>query len=202
MTDTRVSAHTGSGVAGGGGPIPGAVARRVKLVVLDVDGVLTDAGVYMGELASGEMVELKRFDIQDGLGVKLLGAAGIDVAIISGRVSQATAIRARELGVEECHQDGDAMKMRVVVDLMARKGVAWEEVAMLGDDLPDLPVLRKVGLPVAVANAIPEVRRVAAWSTSRSGGRGAVREFCRALLEARGAWDALVEAYCEARSGE
>lgn len=184
------------------GPIPAALAQRVKLVILDVDGVLTDAGVYTGELADGTTLELKRFDIQDGLGVKLLAAAGIEVAIVSGRLSQATALRARELGVEECHQDGKAEKMRLVRDLMSRKGVDWEEVAMVGDDLPDLPVLRKVGLPVAVSNAIPEVRDVAVWSTGRSGGRGAVREFCRALLEARGEWSDLVEAYCAARSGE
>lgn len=195
------SSRPSPGVAGGGGPIPVSVAQRVKLVIFDVDGVLTDAGVYMGELPDGSKIEFKRFDIQDGLGVKLLAEAGIDVAIISGRVSSATAFRARELGVEECHQDGDAQKMRVVLDLMARKQVDWDEVAMIGDDLPDLPVLRKVGLPVAVANATPEVQAVSTWSTARSGGRGAVREFCRALLEARGVWAEIVEAYCEARNG-
>jgi 3-deoxy-D-manno-octulosonate 8-phosphate phosphatase (KDO 8-P phosphatase) len=185
-----------------GEPIPRDVALRIRLVILDVDGVLTDAGVYLGELPDGSSTELKRFDIQDGLGVKLMIESGVEVAIVSGRVSPATEIRARQIGVDECHQDGNAEKMRLVRGIMRRRGIDWDEIAMLGDDLPDLPVLRKVGLPVAVANATPEVLAVARWRTVRKGGHGAVREFCQALLEARGEWDDLVEAYCDARSGE
>ncbi len=177
-------------------------ARAVRLVLLDVDGVLTDAGVYMGQLPDGSAIELKRFDIQDGLAVKLLIEAGLDVAIVSGRVSAATALRAQELGVVECHQVPGALKLPVVRELMGRKGVSWDEVAMLADDLPDLPVFRRVGLPVAVANATPEIVREAAWKTSASGGRGAVREFIREFLLARGQWEDVVEAYCEARSGD
>ena len=184
-----------------GDPIPGELARRVELVILDVDGVLTDAGVYIGSGGdSSAPVELKRFDIQDGVGVKMLMWAGLEVAIVSGRVSQATTLRARELGVEECHQEPDAHKLKVVEDLLERKGVSWDQVAMLADDIPDLAVLRLVGLKAVVANATPPVVAVADWQATRSGGRGAVREFADALLEARGVLDDIVEQYVEERS--
>lgn len=174
------------------------LADRVRLVVLDVDGVLTDGGVYMGSAEDGGLVEMKRFDIGDGLGIRMLERAGIRVAIVSGRESPATTHRARELGVE-AHQSPDGYKMGVVAGLMDRLGCGWEAVAMVGDDLPDLPVLRRVGLPVAVANAVAEVRAVARWRTGREGGRGAVREFAETLLKARGEWSGLVEAYCRER---
>jgi len=181
--------------------IPTEVAARIKLVVLDVDGVLTDAGVYLGETGAGDTVELKRFDIQDGLGIHLLRAAGIEVAFLSGRPSPATTVRAAELGVSECIQVPGANKLPALSDLLARLGLEWDQVAMLGDDLPDLPVMRRVGLPVAVGNAVGEVRREADFTTRRDGGSGAVREFARVLLESRGEWNRLVEEYCDARSG-
>jgi 3-deoxy-D-manno-octulosonate 8-phosphate phosphatase (KDO 8-P phosphatase) len=187
---------------GGGNPIPPALARAIRLVILDVDGVLTDGGVYMGALPGGETLELKRFDIQDGLGIKLLEWAGVEVAVVSGRVSEATAIRARELGVKECHQDGGARKVRIIRGLMEARGLEWGEVAMLGDDLPDLAVLRRVGLPAVVANATELAREVAVWQGEKRGGHGAVREFCEALLKGRGDWEEQVEAYVAARSGE
>ena len=187
-------------MTGQGGELPLEAARRVELVIFDVDGVLTDSGVYMGELPDGTSVELKRFDIQDGLAIKLLMETGMRVALVSGRVSAATALRARELGIEECHQVPGALKMPVVRNLLDRTGVSWDEVAMLADDLPDLPVFRRVGLPVAVGNATPELVRDAVWQTRAKGGRGAVREFVRALLIARGQWEHVVEAYCDARS--
>ncbi len=183
-------------------PIPQAVARRIRMVVLDVDGVLTDGTVQLGALPDGSALELKRFDIQDGLGVKMLQWAGIDVAVVSGRFSEATEVRARELGIEECHQDPDAEKVPLVRGLLEARGLGWDEAAHLGDDLADLPVLRKVGLPAAVANAVPEVVEACTWQGVRSGGRGAVREFARALLEAREEWNRLVEEYCDARRGE
>lgn len=185
-----------------GEEIPAEVARRIRLVVLDVDGVLTDGGVYMGTLPGGEALELKRFDIQDGLGVKMLMWSGIEVAIVSGRVSQATTLRAAELGVTECHQDPEAEKLPLVGGVLEERGLGWDEVAMMADDLADLPVLRKVGLPVAVANAVPEVVSAARWQTTRVGGSGAVRELAEALLAARGEWDRRVEAYLAERSGE
>jgi len=180
--------------------IPPELARRIRLVVLDVDGVLTDAGVYLGSTAEGTRVEMKRFDIQDGLGVRLLKEAGIQVAIVSGRPSEATRVRAAELGIEECIQRPGGMKIPALRELLDRLQVDWSEMAILGDDLPDLPVMRRAGLPAAVANAVPEVREEVLFTTQREGGRGAVREFARVLLKARGEWEERVEAYCAARS--
>jgi 3-deoxy-D-manno-octulosonate 8-phosphate phosphatase (KDO 8-P phosphatase) len=178
---------------------PAERARNVRLVVLDVDGVLTDAGVYIGATAAGERVELKRFDIQDGLGIKFLQLAGVEVAVVSGRYSAATEERARELGITECHQDNRARKVVAIQGILDRKGWSWDQVAMVADDLPDLAVVRRAGFPVAVANAQPEILALAAWVTGAPGGRGAVREFARALLQARGDWDRLVEEYAAAR---
>ena len=184
------------------GPLPiGAdVARAVKLVVFDVDGVLTDAGVYVGALPGGETLELKRFDIQDGLGIQLLMRAGIEVAFVSGRPSETTTLRARELGVRECHQDAGARKVPIVEGIQSRMGATWAETAMLADDLPDLAVFRRVGLRAAVANAQPEVATLAHWRSRAAGGSGAAREFCRALLLARGEWERIVEEYVRERS--
>lgn len=180
--------------------IPQDAARAVRLLILDVDGVLTDAGVYLGETADGSSIELKRFDIQDGLGIRLIRECGVRVVLISGRVSPATLLRARELGIEECYQDAGARKLPLVREVLDRHGLDWPQVAMLADDLPDLPVFRKVGLPAAVGNAVEEVRREAVWIGQKSGGRGAVREFAHRFLEARGEWEDAVEAYCAARS--
>lgn len=182
-------------------PIAPDAARRVRLVLFDVDGVLTDAGVYIGATAAGENVELKRWDIQDGIGLKMLMWAGLHVAIVSGRVSESTALRARELGVE-CHQEPDAHKVPVVEAILARAGVAWEEVAMLGDDIPDLAVLRRIGFPAAVANATEPVRKVAHWESTKRGGHGAAREFCEALLAARGELERVIERYVTERDGK
>lgn len=188
-------------MSGSDNPLDPALASAVELVIFDVDGVLTDAGVYMGTTGSGEPVELKRFDIQDGVGIKMLMWAGLDVVLVSGRVSEATALRAREIGVE-CHQEPDAYKVPAVQKILASRGVDWDAVAMLGDDIPDLAVLRRVGLPAAVSNATERVRRIARWQSTRRGGHGAVREFCEALLAARGTLEAVIEKYVDERSGE
>jgi 3-deoxy-D-manno-octulosonate 8-phosphate phosphatase (KDO 8-P phosphatase) len=177
------------------------VAQAIRLVILDVDGVMTDGGIYLGATAGGERFELKRYEIGDGLGTRMLRDAGVEVAIITGRESHSVAIRAEELGIRECHQDRSAQKLPVATAMLERLGIRWSEVAYLGDDLPDLPVMRKVGLPVAVANAVPEVKAVARWVTSRSGGSGAVREFAEAVLRARGQWTTLVDGYIQARGG-
>jgi 3-deoxy-D-manno-octulosonate 8-phosphate phosphatase (KDO 8-P phosphatase) len=167
-------------------------ARGVRLLVLDVDGVLTDGGVYLGADGAGNRIELKRFGITDGLGVRLLQESGVEVAIVTGRESAAVRIRAAELGIDECHQDHTA-KLGVVEELRARRGLDWAEVACLADDLADLPVLRRAGLPCAVANAVDEVRAAAAWVSTRRGGEGAVRELAEALLDARGERAAAVD---------
>jgi 3-deoxy-D-manno-octulosonate 8-phosphate phosphatase (KDO 8-P phosphatase) len=169
-------------------------ARRLGLLALDVDGVLTDNGIWIGPIA-GERVELKRFDIQDGLGHVLLRTAGIPVVWLSGRHSEATALRARELKIEELLQVPGAHKLEALEALLERRGLQWTEVGYVGDDLADLQVLRRVGLPIAVANAVAEVRAVAAYVTHAAGGHGAVREIADALLKARGIWDDIMERY-------
>jgi 3-deoxy-D-manno-octulosonate 8-phosphate phosphatase (KDO 8-P phosphatase) len=176
-----------------------ALAARVRLVVLDVDGVMTDGGIYLGAAESGERVEMKRYEITDGLGVHLLQQAGIEVAIITGRESHAVRLRAEELNIAECLQDRSATKYPLLESLLTRLGISWEETAFLGDDLPDLPVLHHVGLPAAVGNAVPEVRAEALWTATRRGGHGAVREFAEALLTARGEWAGAVETYVRGR---
>ena len=171
-----------------------AVAGRIRLLVLDVDGVLTDNGIWIGPVA-GERVELKRFDIQDGLGLVLLRTAEIPVVWLSGRHSEATALRARELKVEELLQVPGPRKLEALEQLISRRELSWDEVAYVGDDLADLQVLRRVGLAIAVANAVAEVRAVASYVTRAAGGHGAVREVVEALLKARGVWAEILERY-------
>ena len=170
------------------------LARRIRLVAFDVDGVMTDAGVYMG-VSGSSRVEMKKFSTQDSVGIKLLVAVGIEVAIVSGRVSEATAIRAGELGIKEVIQVPEARKVPPFTALLERLGVEFDEVAFVGDDLPDSPVMRLVALPVGVGNAVAEVHAIAKFSTTRCGGDGAVREFTEVLLKARGEWDHAVNQY-------
>jgi 3-deoxy-D-manno-octulosonate 8-phosphate phosphatase (KDO 8-P phosphatase) len=172
-------------------------ARAVTVVVLDVDGVLTDNGVYLGEQV-GQRMELKRFHIMDGLGIKMLQWAGLRVVLVSGRESPATTLRAEELAVES-RQVAGGYKVGVVEEVLRESEAGWDQLATVADDLADLPVMMRAGLPVAVRNAAPEIRAEAAWTTTRAGGDGAVREFAETLLGARGQWDALVEAYRRSR---
>ena len=174
--------------------IDAGLAARIRLLALDVDGVLTDNGIYIGPV-DGQPVELKRFDIQDGLGQVLMRTAGIPVVWVSGRHSEATSMRARELRVEEVLQVRGPEKLEAFGALLARHGIAWEDAAFVGDDLADLQMLRRVGLPIAVANAVDDVKAVAKYVTGARGGHGAVREVVEALLKARGLWADLLERY-------
>lgn len=154
---------------------------EVSLVVLDVDGVLTDGRLWFGP--DGEA--LKAFNVRDGHGIKLLIAAGIGVAVISGRRSAAVTARMRELGVSDVAQ-GVGDKARALAELLKRNAIEARKVACLVDDTPDLGLMAAVGLPAAVADAHPEVLAVAKHVTKARGGSGAVREFCDFLLAARG----------------
>jgi 3-deoxy-D-manno-octulosonate 8-phosphate phosphatase (KDO 8-P phosphatase) len=165
-------------------------AREIKLLVLDVDGVLTDGRLWYDN--SGE--ELKAFDIQDGLGIKLLMRSGVDVGIITGRRSALVARRARELGIRHVVQ-GREDKLVALRTLAEELAVPLEEIAYMGDDLPDLSAIRAVGLGIAVANARPVVAEHASYKTARSGGDGAVREICELILQAHGKLDAVIEHY-------
>jgi 3-deoxy-D-manno-octulosonate 8-phosphate phosphatase (KDO 8-P phosphatase) len=156
-------------------------ARRIRLLVLDVDGVLTDGRLFIS--AAGE--ELKVFHVRDGAGVVAVQRAGVTVAIISGRDSPAVRRRAEELGIRHVFQ-GVSDKGAQLDRLAAELGVAAEETACVGDDTPDAPMLRRAGLAVAVADAHPALLASAHWVTQSNGGHGAVREVCDLLLSARG----------------
>lgn len=162
-------------------------AARVRLVALDVDGVLTDGRLYFG--ARGEA--LKAFDVRDGLGIRLLRDVGIEVAIITGRSSRIVAARARDLGIERVLQ-GQSDKHAGVQRLLAAAGIPARACAYMGDDWPDLPVLTTVGLAATVADAPDEVKRCVHWVAPSPGGRGAVRDLARMVLRAQGRFDALL----------
>lgn len=158
-------------------------ASRIRLLVLDVDGVLTDGGLVF--TASGE--ETKRFHVHDGLALVAARKAGLQVAVLSSRASAAVTRRMAELGVGEVHQ-GVADKGAALDALRERLGLGPGEVAVMGDDLPDLAAMGRAGMALAPANAVAEVKRAAHWVARRKGGEGAVREAIEMLLKARRAW--------------
>src|SRR3954465_13307951 len=174
-------------------------ARSIRLVGLDVDGVLTDGGIYIGAV-DGSPMEFKRYEIQDGLGIYFMRSAGIRVAIVTGRVSESVRLRAAELGIDDLAQDAQAQKLPAFLSMLDRHGIAPSEAAFVGDDFPDMAVLKLVGLPVAVANAVPEVKAVCALTLTRNGGAGAVREFIELLMKARGDWYTITDQYVAERS--
>ncbi|HJZ57845.1 MAG TPA: HAD hydrolase family protein [Gemmataceae bacterium] len=162
-------------------------AAKVELLLLDVDGVLTDGGIVYADNG----VELKRFHVRDGSGLKLWQLAGKRAVIVSGRSSPAVEVRAAELGVSPVLQ-GRADKLTAFEAVLGETGLRAEQVCAIGDDLPDLPVLRRCGLAVAVADACPEVRAAADYVTTAPGGQGAVRDAIEWLLKLQGAWAGLV----------
>jgi 3-deoxy-D-manno-octulosonate 8-phosphate phosphatase (KDO 8-P phosphatase) len=174
--------------------IPGSLALEVRVVLLDADGVMTDGGLYAFEGPDGT-VEGRRFHVHDGFAIHMLHRTGLVVAVVSSKISPAVRQRAESLGITEIHQVSPFGKLEAVAHILRRAGASWDQAAFLADDLADLPVLRKVGLPAAVANAVPEIKAAASWVGDTAGGAGAVREFVEALLGARGEWKSLVEEY-------
>lgn len=158
-------------------------AARIKLLILDVDGVLTNGSIIMND--HGE--EIKCFHVRDGHGLRLLMNAGIHVAIITGRKSKTVKHRARNLGIREVYQ-GVKDKESLAKELIQHKKLNKEQVCCMGDDLPDLPMFNQVGVSIAVADASPELRREADFVTKKRGGKGAVREVCELILKAQGKW--------------
>ncbi|HYB73798.1 MAG TPA: HAD-IIIA family hydrolase [Candidatus Sulfotelmatobacter sp.] len=158
-------------------------ARAVRLVILDVDGVLTDGRIIYG---TGGM-ELKAFDVRDGHGVKMFHRAGLRTAILTGRTSEVVARRAEELGIADVVQNAKD-KLAAYRELLARHALADAQVACVGDDVTDLPLFARAGLAVAVPGAAPEARAAAHYVTRRAGGRGAVREVLDLILKAQGLW--------------
>lgn len=173
-------------------------ARKVRMLGLDVDGVLTDNAVWIAPIED-QRVEFKRFDIGDGLGLVILRSTGIDVAWVSGRHSEATTLRARELRIETVIQVSGARKLEAMEGLLSAKGLTWADLAFMGDDLADIPLLKRAGLAITVANACPEAKALCSWVTKAEGGHGAVREVIEGLLRARGEWDEAVASYLRER---
>jgi len=166
--------------------------RSIRMVIFDVDGVLTDGSITLDDAG----IEAKSFSVLDGTGIKYLLLMGIKVAFLTGRQSVAVALRARELGVDDVHQ-GAKEKLEAYYRIVEKHGLRDEEVCYVGDDLPDIPVLRRVGLPVAVADARDEVKRLCRYVTAAPGGRGAGREVAENILKEQGKWESVLARYLQ-----
>lgn len=164
--------------------------RDIRLLLLDVDGVLTDGRI----IYSDERSETKAFNVKDGMGLKMVMKAGIEVGLVTGRKSSALTRRCRDLGLNRIY-DGVRQKAPLLEKIVADTGIDPERTAFVGDDLPDLPLMKKVGLSIAVADAHEAVRECADWVTKATGGHGAVREVCDAMLKAQGHWDRILEGF-------
>ena len=168
---------------------PGALrrAKKIRVLLMDVDGTMTPGYVCLQTFPDGSVAEMKMFNAHDGAGIKLAGIMGIRTGLITGRDSPATTRRAREAGMDFVAQ-GQPKKTQAYEDILARAEVTDEQVAYVGDDLPDLPLLSRVGLAVAVADAVVEVQRAAHYVTKARGGEGAIREVVELILKSQGIW--------------
>lgn len=167
-------------------------ASKIKLLVLDVDGVLTDGSINVSD--AGEI--FKSFNVKDGLGIKLLQKTGVEIAIITGRTSGIVEKRASELGIKHVFQ-GRIRKKEVFIELAENLGIGMDEVAYMGDDLPDLAVMRLVGLPTTPLDGMASLEPYVKWRASVPGGRGAVRELAELILSAKGQWNSIFEEYLQ-----
>jgi len=164
--------------------------KLIRLLVLDVDGVMTDGRIIMDDAGR----EIKNFDVRDGHGIKVLMRYGIDVIIVTGRRSAVVEHRARDLGISEVHQ-GVTNKVEISDAILSNRSLNYEQIAFVGDDIVDIPLLRRVGFSAAVADAAEDVRKCADYVTVRKGGRGAVREVCEVILKAKGEWTDVARRY-------
>ncbi|MBM4140685.1 MAG: 3-deoxy-manno-octulosonate-8-phosphatase KdsC [Nitrospira sp.] len=166
------------------------IAQGIRLLILDVDGVLTDGSIIL----DNEGNEFKSFHVRDGHGIKMLIRAGIHVAIITGRYSKVVERRSHELGITEVYQKSHDKRI-AYRQLIEKYSIGEKEVAYIGDDIVDIPLLKRSGFPVVVADADDEVKAVAAMITKNRGGKGAVREICDFLLKAKGLWEDIIDEY-------
>jgi len=169
-------------------------AARTRLLLMDVDGVLTDGRLFNVPGPDGQMIETKGFDSQDGIALQWLSWHGIDSGVISGRVSPATVERARQVKMKYVYQ-GHIEKVPILEEIAKNSGIPLEEIAYAGDDLTDIVIMRRVGFAIATANARVEVKKAAHYVTAATGGRGAIREVAEMLLEARGLWSDILKKY-------
>ena len=167
-------------------------AARIQLLLMDVDGTMTDGGVTLLSQTEEVAVEIKTFDAHDGQGLTLAHSAGIRTGCITGRQSSALLRRAREMNMEFVYMK-QPFKMPAYEEIVQKAGVPESSVAYIGDDLPDLPVMRRAGLAVAVGNAVPEVKKAAHYITKAPAGRGAVREVVELILKSKGIWESMIE---------
>jgi 3-deoxy-D-manno-octulosonate 8-phosphate phosphatase (KDO 8-P phosphatase) len=162
----------------------------IQMLLLDVDGVMTDGGI----IYDGNGLETKIFNVKDGHGIKMLQRAGIEVGIITGRSSAVVDVRAQELGIELVYQ-GALRKLESYEDIKLKTGLTDSQIAYMGDDVIDVPVMRRVGFAAAPQDGLAEAKRAAHYIASCNGGRGAVREVCDLILKGRGAWDDVAARY-------
>ncbi len=169
-------------------------ASKIKLLLMDVDGVWTDGKLYYAPGPDGQIIETKAFNTQDGIALRWLVWKGVKSGLISGRQSPATEFRAKQLEVSYIYQ-GHIEKIPILEEILAKEEIGGEQVAYIGDDLTDVVVMRRVGLAVATANARPEVKKIAHMVTERPGGDGAIREVIELILKAQGTWQELLDKY-------
>jgi len=169
-------------------------ASRIKLVLMDIDGVLTDGKYFHVPNPQGGLFEVKLFDSQDGIALQWLHRLGIKTGLISGRDAEATRERARSSHMTYCYM-GNTEKLPIFKEILADSGLSPEEIAYVGDDLTDAILMKRVGLAVAVANATPEVKAVAHYVTKAAGGSGALRETTELILDAQGKWEGILRHY-------
>jgi 3-deoxy-D-manno-octulosonate 8-phosphate phosphatase (KDO 8-P phosphatase) len=174
-------------------------AKKIKVLIFDVDGVLTDGQIFVVPGPDGKGIESKGFAAHDGLGISLGRLGGLRIGIITKRNSQTVAIRARDLKLEFVYQ-GQAHKMEAAKDILAKTGYSLEEMAYVGDDIIDLPVMRQCGLAIATANARPQVKDMAHYVTPHAGGQGAGRDAIDFILSAQGSLERVIEQYLDAEN--
>jgi len=165
-------------------------AGKIKLLILDVDGVMTDGRIYYGNYGD----ELKAFDVKDGFGVVRWRRAGIETVIITAKKSKVAKLRAKDMGIKRVYENS-CNKLKVFKRLLKKLRLQGEEVCFMGDDLLDIPVLKQVGLSVTVPQAVQEVKEAASYVTKAEAGRGAVREICELILKSQGKWEEVTRKY-------
>ena len=176
-------------------------ARRIKVLLFDVDGVLTDGGITVMPGPDGKAIEVKTFSAHDGMGIALAHTAGLRIGWVTKRDSQAVRIRAKDLRIDHLYQ-GQHYKVEALDAIVKDEGCTLDEIAYVGDDIIDLPVMRKVGLAIAVANARPEVKAMAHYTTEHPGGFGGGRDAIDLLLRSRGVLESTIERYLDPEDAE